>query len=278
MTGVVVSPGFVVSPGADGLNANSPIIGYRNWVSGGNVAATTAAAGSPASNLGNPSTYLKWRAASPVGDQYLTVTLDTADDIDYVAVAGHDFGSGQMPVSIEGFTGSPAAWVELIPPVLLPNDGPVIFRFTPQPLAAIRVRIQPSAVVPPVSASAAVLYVGKLLVLQRRIYVGHTPMPYGRKLTVANHRSIAGAFLGRIVLSEKTTTAIDLQNLSPAWYRAHFEPFVIAAKESPFFFGWRPGSYPYEVGFAWLANDPQPKNQSPNGLMQVSLTLEGIAQ
>jgi hypothetical protein len=104
MTGVVVSPGFVVSPGVDGLNVDSPIIGYRNWVSGGNVAATTAAAGSPASNLGNPSTYLKWRAASPVGTQYLTVTLNTADDIDYVVIAGHNFGSGQMPVSVEEFT------------------------------------------------------------------------------------------------------------------------------------------------------------------------------
>jgi hypothetical protein len=278
MTGVVVSPGLVVAPGVDGLNTDSPIIGYQTLVTSGNIAATTAQTASPASNLANPSTYLKWRASSAITDQVLTVTLETADDLDYVGIAGHNFGSGQMPVSIEGLAGSPAAWGELIPDTLLANDGPVIFRFPPQPLAAIRVRIQPSGVAPPLSPFAAVLYVGKLLVLQRRIFVGHTPMPYGRKLTVANHRSIAGAFLGRIILSEKTMTGIDLENLTPAWYRSYFEPFVVAAKEIPFFFGWRPGSYPYEVGFAWLANDPQPKNQRPNGMMQVSLSLEGIAR
>jgi hypothetical protein len=278
MTGVVFSPGLVVAPGVDGLDGNSPIIGYQSLVNSGNVAATTAQASSPASSLANPSTALKWRASTAVGDQLLTVTFDTADDLDYVGIAGHNFGSGQMPVSVEGLTGSPATWSVLVPPTLLPDDGPVIFRFPPQPLLGVRARIQPSLILPPVSAFAAVLYAGKLLVLQRRIYVGHTPMPFGRKLTVANHRSIAGAFLGRIVLSEKTTTAIDLQNLSPGWYRTYFEPFLVAAKEIPFFFGWRPGSYPFEVGFAWLANDPQPKNQRPNGMMQVSLNLEGIVR
>lgn len=280
MSGVVVSPNLVITPGVDGLNADNPIIGYQTLVTSGAIAATSEEAESPATNLANPSTYLKWRAdlGSPVEDQYLTVTLDTADDIDYVGIAGHNFGTGQMPVSVEALdeTASPPEWVELIPDTLLPNDGPVIFRFTPQPLPAIRVRIQPSQAAVPASPFAAVLYVGKLLILQRRIYVGHTPQPYGRKLTVANHRSIAGGFLGRIILSEKTATAIDLQNLTPAWYRANFEPFLVAAKEIPFFFGWRPGTYPYEVGFAWLTNDPQPKNQLPNGLMQVSLDLEGI--
>lgn len=280
MTGVVVSPGLVIAPGVDGLNANSPIIGYQNLAS--SVTATTEEADWPAGNLANPSTYLKWRSApgSPVADEYLTVTLDTADDVDYVGIAGHNFGSGQMPVSVEVLdeSSSPAEWVELISDTLLPNDGPIIFRFAPQPLSAIRVRIQPSQASAPVSPFAAVLYVGKLLVLQRRIYVGHTPMPYGRKLTVVNHRSIAGAFLGRIILAEKTATSIDMQNLTPVWYRTYLEPFLVAAREIPFFFGWRPGSYPYEVGFAWLTNDPQPKNQRPNGMMQVTLNLEGVAR
>ena len=94
MSGVVVSPGLVVAPGVDGLNANSPIIGYQSLVNSGNVAATTAQPGAPASNLANPSTVLKWRASSAVADQVLTVTLETADDLDYVGIAGHNFGSG----------------------------------------------------------------------------------------------------------------------------------------------------------------------------------------
>jgi hypothetical protein len=283
MTGVIVSSDLVVSPGVDGINGDNPLIGYQTLVAAGNVTATTADPDWPASNLANPSTFLKWKAdpGSPVADEYLTVIPDTADDIDYVGIAGHNFGSGQMPVSIEYLdeTASPPTWTELIGETLLPDDGPALFRFTPQPLAMIRVRIQPSlAAVPVAPAVAAVLYVGKLLVLQRRIFVGHTPIPYGRRLTVANHRSIAGAFLGRIVLSETTETSVDLQNLTPAWYRSYFEPFLVAAKEIPFFFAWRPAAYPREIGFAWLTGDPQPANEQPNGLMQVSFEMAGIVK
>jgi hypothetical protein len=282
MTGVIVSSSVVLT-GADGINADNPLIGYQTVVAAGNVTATTQDADWPASNLANPSTFLKWKAdpGSPVADEYLTVIPDSAEDIDYVGIAGHNFGSGQMPVSIEYLdeTASPPDWVELISETLLPDDGPVLFRFTPQPFSQIRVRIQPSlAAVPVAPAVAAVLYVGKLLILQRRIYVGHTPIPYGRRLNVANHRSISGAFLGRIVLSETTETSVSLEALTPAWYREYFEPFLVAAKEIPFFFAWRPGAYPREVGFAWLTGDPQPANQMANGLMQVSFDMAGIAR
>ena len=159
---------------------------------------------------------------------------------------------------------------------MLPNNNPVIFRFTKQPLFAIRLRIQASLAAVPSVPFLAVMYVGELLLLQRRIYVGHTPMPYGRRLTVANHRSISGDFLGRVTLSEKTETTVDLKNLTANWYRTNFEPFLVAAKEIPFFFNWCPGDYPHESGYAWLTGDPQPQNQSSNGMMQIGMNFEGI--
>jgi hypothetical protein len=70
---------------------------------------------------------------------------------------------------------------------------------------------------------------------------------------------------------------VSLTNLKPDWYRANFDPFVVAAQDSPFFFGWRPYSYPNEVGFAWLTNDPSPSNMMSNGMMQVSLELNGVS-
>lgn len=282
MTGVVVSSGLVVSPGVDGLTADNPIIGYQTLVTSNNVMATTSQADWPASNLANVSTYLKWRAesGSPLLDEYLTVVPDTADDIDYIGIAGHNFGSGQMPVSVEVLdeSTSPAMWVEVISELLLADDGPVLFRFDKDVYPSVRVRIQPSLLAEQVTPFAAVLYVGELLILQRRIYVGHTPVTYGRELSVANHRSIAGAFLGRIVLSETVRTSIEVKNLTPSWYRANFEPFLLAAREIPFFFGWRPGTYPREIGFAWLTGDPQPQNQLANGMMSISFDVEGIAK
>jgi hypothetical protein len=282
MTGTVIAQSLVITAGVDGINADNPIIGYRTLATAANLSATSEDADFPASNLANPLTHLLWKAevASPAVDQYITVILDTPDDVDYLAVAAHNFGSGLMTVSVEGTATDPAdsppGWTELVAEHLLTSDGPIIFRWTAQSLFAVRLRIQPSAAETPLTPQAGVLYTGLLLTLQRRIYVGHTPMPYGRQLQVANLMSVSGAFLGRIVLGRKRRSGISLQNLTPSWYRTYLDPFLVAAQEAPFFFAWRPSTYPQEAGFAWLPDDPDVSNQRSNGMMQVSMQLEGV--
>lgn len=276
MTGVVFSTGFVVNGGGQDFNADTPIIGYENLVTTGNVSATTEDPDYPVTNVANVSTAQRWKsgAGSPSSDEYITVVLDTAENVDYVGIAVHNFGTSQSIVSIEGQTEFGDPWVELVAEQMLPNDGPVIFRFDEQSLYAVRLRIQGN--VTAITPFLAVMYVGKLLLLQRRIYVGHTPITYGRQLMVANHRSISGAFLGRIVLGETNKTSVGLRNLTPDWYRTYMEPFVVAAKEIPFFFAWRPGDYPNEVGFCWFVDDPTPVNQHTNGMMQIDFSVEGV--
>jgi hypothetical protein len=278
---VVISGSLVLGDSQSGggtINANNPIIGYQNLVTASNVSSTSSEAGFPATNLANPSTYLKWVGvvSDPVQDEYITLQLNTNEDVDYVGIAGHNFYTAQIAVSIEivDESGSPTVWEELTSPVIPPNDGPLLFRFTPQGVVSIRIRMQPGNAAP----QAAVVYSGALLVIQRRLYVGHTPITLGRKTKVTNGRSESGKFLGRIVLSEMTATKVDLQNLTPSWYRTYMDPFVLNSQEYPFFFAWRPSAYPNEVGYAWLTSDPNPTNQSPNGMMQVSLEMSGIRQ
>jgi hypothetical protein len=270
---IVISRDLVLSAGAD-INGDNPVVGYDNIVTAGAVSADSESADYPATNLANPSTYLRWvgETASPPVDEYLTVTITREDPVDYVAIARHNFGTAQIAISIEGSNGDSPEWFELIPDVLLPDDGPVLFRFTSQQLQAVRVRLQPGAEAP----TAAVLYVGKLLVLQRRIYVGHTPMPYGRSTQIQNGRSEAGHFLGRVVLQETRDTAVTLQNLTATWYRTYMDPFIRASQELPFFFAWRPQSYPYETGYGWMTNSPRPVNQRVNGMMQIDLQMSGV--
>src|SRR6185312_15874775 len=109
--------------------ANRPLLGWRNIVTTGNIAADTADANNPVSNLANPATYLGWLAADTT-EQYLTITPGSADDIDYVGIATHNLSTAQIAVSIEGDDGS--GYVELVAPVIPANDGPLLFRFTPQ--------------------------------------------------------------------------------------------------------------------------------------------------
>lgn len=280
---VIISPNLVIPASDFNLNGNSPIIGYQNAVSDAVLSATTEDPDFPASNLANPYTHLRWKAGagSPSTEEYITAIFDAPTDIDYVGIAKHNFGSSVATISIEVTPEepqSPTDWNEVISERILSTDRPAIFRFTKQPVFGVRIRIQESQSVPIVSPFLGVFYAGELLLLQRRIYVGHTPITLGRETKFQNQRSIAGDFIGRIIQNETARTSVEMQNLTPDWYRTYFDPFVLAAQTAPFFFAWRPSDYPDESGFCWLAEDPTPSNQRPNGMMQVSLELEGIVK
>lgn len=259
------------------LSANNPIVGYENLVTVSNISTTTEDTDFPATNMANPSTALVWHGLdeSPAADEYITIDVNSVDELDYIAVARHNWGTAQITVSVEGLVdadASPIVWQELVEEFIPADDTPLIMRFTGIALSSIRIKLQPGSAAP----QAAVVYTGALLVLQRRLYVGHTPLTYGRTARVVTGRSESGNFLGRIVLGESVNSGVTLQNLTPAWYRANFHPFVLDARENPFFFAWRPLAYPTECGFAWLTNEPRPVNQSANGMMSVTMEMTGI--
>lgn len=276
---VVISSSLVLSSVDDGTNADNPIIGYENLITIENVISDTADVNHPATNLANNSTRLRWQGVHSESDQYVTVTLDNNEEIDYLAIARHNMYTGLFAVSVEGLVDaseSPTLWEELVSDVILPNDGPTIFRFTPGIYQGIRLRIQSSPT--DTAPFIAVMYVGKLLVMQRRLYVGHKPASYARQSKITNGRSESGNFLGRVVLNQMVKSSAAFNNLTPSWYRTYVDPFVIASKDTPFFFAWRPGSYPRECGFMWMTNDPDMNNQRPNGMVQTTFEMSGIVE
>jgi len=220
----------------------------------------------PATNLANPSTVSLWRSAVTT-TQY--VTINATGTADYMGLARHNLSGAT--VSVEEFDGSD--WNEVFAEQVLGSNAPAIMRFASTAASGFRLKIQNAAEEPEI----AILYVGELLELQRRIYVGHTPITYGRQTTVQSGRSENGNYLGRVILQERLATSVQLENLTPNWYRETMEPFVISAKALPFFYSWRPTTYPDEVGFCWLTNDAVPVNQRANGMMSISLELGGFA-
>lgn len=257
------------------INSNNPVIGWRNVITLGGLTADSADPNFPVTNLANSSTALLWKSLV-TDEQYIVATINEIDPIDYVAIARHNFGTANIAVSIEGAatvdSDGEFEWEELTQDVIPADDAPIIFRFTPQSLIAVRVKMAEGDAAP----YAAVMYAGRLLIVQRRVYVGHTPLSHGVVTKAITSRSESGQFLGRVVVSEAAESSVALKNLTPSWYRATMTPFVKAAQETPFFFAWRPGTYPLEVGYAWLTNDPQMTNQMPNGMVQVDLSMSGI--
>ncbi len=266
---IIISSALVLSP-VHRLSLDHPAIGHHNVVTAAGIVATSYAAGFPPSNLANPATHLEWRAGS-LNNHYLTIETDEVDPIDNLAVAGHNFASAGNILSVERF--QDGEWVGLVEEVLLANDSPLMFRFPPQSIGLLRLLIQGGAV----PARAAVLMCGKLLEIQRKIWVGHTPVPHGRKRVVANNRSESGEFLGRIVLGEGRETTVPLSLIDPDWYREEMDSFLDAAGEDTFFFAWRSETYPEEVGYCWLMDDPMPVPVGPSNLLSFDLKLGGVA-
>lgn len=256
----------------------SPWIGWHNVVNSGAITSTTAAAGFPVTNLANPSTHLIWKGGANTADEIITITITSQELMSYVAVAKHNWGSQQIPVTIEGLnpTDSPAGFRTLVQETMLMDDCPTIFRFTPEVLTTVRIKLGVTDITLP--PQAAVVYVGKLLVLERslKVDVGHTPINMGRRSTIVNGMSESGNFLGRIVVNTFNESGMDFAWFNPDWFRYNFVPFLEATNETPFFYSWNPAAQPSEVGYVWMTIDPAPEVDPVTQRVAVELRYRGI--
>lgn len=278
---LVIAQNIVLSEAEEAI-PGTPLIGWHNIVTFGNIEADSEDLDFPASNLANPATNLEWRAdsgESPLPTEWnVDVTTNYLEGIDYVGIARHNFGTAQIAVSIEKSDGeSPEVWEELVQEQIPPNDEPLLFRFTEESIARIRIKMSDGDDVP----TMAVVYVGKLLVCERGVVVDKdlTPPRFGRRTDAINGRSERGDFLGRIVMSQFIETVVDFAHFTPAWYRSYFAPFVEEAqRDVPFFYAWLPDDYPYEVAYCWLTDDPMMMTNPVTRRVAVQLKLGGITE
>lgn len=253
--------------------ATRPVIAWQNLVTADNVTATSEDADYPASNLGNPATTSQqgWRSES-TSTQYLTVDLDTDEEVDYLAFARHNFGSALITVSVEGTTDD-ETWTELVEPFMPANDAPLLMLFESQGLLKVRAKLVPASTAP----RAAVMFAGKSLRMEKGLQP-HTPIGMGRQKTRVPGESESGDYLGSIVTSSRLGTPVQFNVLTPAWVRAYLDDFCeYASTSQPFFFAWSPVSYPREVGYVWAQGDVKPEVNSLAGFASFSMNLMGIA-
>jgi hypothetical protein len=257
---------------ASGIGADNPRIGYHNIVTADNIAASGSDTDWPVTNLGSPVTYLKWQGAS-TSQHTLTVTPSPAEVVNYFGLAGHNLGSGGIAVKLQqSFNGS--TWADLCDEFIPADDYALMVEFADTTASAYyRLVLTPGGVTIP---QVAAFNLGRVLRMQRRLYVGFEPPTLNPKTTVSSGRSESGQFLGRVRRSQMLENAAEFKNLTAAWVRTYFKPFQTAAETLPFFFAWRPSTYPTEVGYMWLKDDPALVNEQANGMMAASIKMQGI--
>ena len=249
-------------------------IGYDNVVGIDNVAADSEQSGYPATNLANPATNLLWKSDS-VSAQYVTIDVNALQSCDYIGIAGHNLGSADCALEIEGQTASGGAWSSIVSEFSPADDKPVLKTFTSDDYYGVRIKITPGGSTKP---QIAVVYTGEIMQMQRNIYVGHTPITYARNVDTVSGFSESGQFLGRIIKATTYKSAVSMSNITKGWYRSTFDLFVLASKTRPFFYAWRLTDYATEIGYCWVTGGvPVPSNTGPNGMMSVSFNISGLA-
>lgn len=262
------TPAVVLAATPD--TANNPWVGYHTVLLFTNVTSDEAADTFPVTNLANVSTAEKWRGET-TGEQAIVIHEGNSRECDYFALAKHNLGSTGATLKLQT-SADAVTWGDASDEVAPASDFAIMYRFEPTTAEYWRLLITPGSAAP----EAAILFLGKLLVLQRRLYVGHTPLTLGRSQNVTVGRSDNGQFLGLYLRSQTLESSVALKNLTPGWYRTLFDPFAASMASRPFFWAWRPDSYPEEVGYAWSSQGAKVSNQSANGLMEVSFPMEGI--
>lgn len=254
------------------VDANAPFIGYDNHVTERTLSSSESANPNfPLTRLANDATNLFWKSSNN-NLQYIDVS-DIDFEIDYVGIAYHNFGSGGFRFWLEGSWDGGDTYFTLVSEARKANDRAILFRFEVQYLTNVRIWIDPEDGPVPY---ASVLFAGRSLLLPRNIYVGYSPIIMARQSKTNNAKSESGHFLGRLTTGRSSQSGFTMNNIEAFWMRQYMLPFLSYAEDSAFFFAWRPGRYPFEVGYCWLIDDPLPRNDQPNGMMSITLNMGGL--
>lgn len=266
MSLVVNRDSIVLSPSNEITDTSSfGILAYQTNVNFSGISATSEEMTGPASNMANPATAYSWTATSTASQ---TITITNAElPVDYIGIARHNLNQAglTMRIQFDGVTVSDYAAV---------NDAQALMFFLAIASPDV-ITIDIIGASEPVTI--AVLYAGRALLMERSIYVGHTPITYGRDRKAINGISENGQYLGEIVVSSSSSTNVSLSNLTPEWYRESLDPFFAQSPRIPAFWAWKPSKYPAEVGFVWVTGNPRPENSVANGMMSISFDLTGIS-
>lgn len=251
---------------ATGVPLTHARIGWHTILRDAVLTASSAAPGFPVSSLANSMTYDRWLpVALPA-----TVTIDAGAAVaaDYLGIAAHLLRDGLNTVTLSYLDAG--AWTEIA--AGQPEDNGTLLFLFPEVVSRWWRLTFAGATPQPVG----VVYLGRALAMQRPIYQGHTPLTLSADTVIRPQRSERGQFLGRTIIRGGFKTGAAWSNLSAAWVRDSFMPFVKSARRYPFFFAWRPGSFPKEVGYVWTPGDIAPSNAGPRDLMSVDMEIEGL--
>lgn len=249
------------------LPLNHSRIGYQTWTRGVTPTVSGTAPGFFAGALANSLTNEYWKPASATT---ATVEYDfiATRIVDYIAIGAHTLGTDNSTIKIQH--SADGVTYTTVTQFAAADNRAIMVLFTP--VFARFVKITLTYTVAPV---ISVIYAGVALTMERGLYGGHSPITLSRNTDTYPQTSTSGQWLGRSIVNNGFKSSASWKNLTAAWYREYFDPFVFEARRYPFFFAWNPLQWSEEVALCWANNNIQPSNMGVRDLMDVSIDLNG---
>lgn len=237
-------------------NPSGALIGYNNLLG----ESTT----SEAEKALTPNTWERYRPSS--GALTVKWQLPTSASVNYIGIAAHALVGETILVSTAPTVGGALTGVDSI--TFVDND-PIMLSFDTRTIREVIITTTLT-----VASEIGIIYAGFALEMERTIYGGHSPINLSANTNYQSVISESGQFLGRNIIRKGLTSSFSWQFLDPDWYRENFNPFVEAAKLTPFFVKWRPDKYNEEVVFGHTTNDIKPTNMGGgHDLMSVEVSV-----
>jgi hypothetical protein len=196
------------------------VIGWKNIALNRSVSATSAALGFPAIAARTYASYEGWKPVGSAG----TFTMTANATIDYIGL----FFQGSGTVQLSYVTGGNTIIVGIFP-----ASGAVFALINDASVTSVIITVSGF------SGYLANVMLGRYTEIQRRIYVGHRPISYGRNVDRVQGLSESGQFLGHIVRRKTKTTRVDISNLTPEYYQNVLDEFIEASTSQPHYWSYR---------------------------------------
>lgn len=269
-------------------NIDKPLIGWRSILRPEDM---SSAFGDNAAIMWSPDTYTYWESDPVTASEgnpelYIDFVNPSNSPVDYAGMVGHNFYSAGLSYQWQhSFDGS--TWLNLTQLRNTIDDGAVMdyFDSTTAPNLRLYVAGAPGT---EMVVRIAHLRVGRILRLQRKMYVGISPFRLNKRVEKLVTVSDSGKYLGGVAKSTVNLYTINQLDNTPEFVREEIDDFLDHAEflspewnngpDGTFFAAWRPNEYPEEVLYCHPPESIQrPLNQRINGMVQWAISGEAEA-
>jgi hypothetical protein len=212
------------------IDPNNPRVGWQSYLFNGSISADYEEVDYPATNITNESLGSYWRSSDDTNTQNLNMQISPAE-VDYCGIGGHNLAGAV--VQLQRRDDPSDSWINVGDSFIAGDNQAIMIYFEKVTTSAYwNLNIIPDAGTAPRIAS---IYLGKMLTLSRKIFVGHKPSMFDKDTTF-HTGDPGGIFQGRVIEARRHNLNFSQRQVTQSFLRNVLKPWIDVSLNRPFYF------------------------------------------